>query len=201
MLLVERFEHPQFTSNTYLLRHSFYNEVYLVDAGYTNPVFDCLLTNQKIVGVFITHPHYDHIYDINRLIEKYPECRIYCSEESINGLRSDKENLSFYHDNPIIYNGDNIVQIQDKDRIILFDNIWMDIIHTPGHHPGSLTYLVNPYLFTGDSYIPGYNVVTKLKGGSKLESDKSIELISKMMIDGTLLCPGHFDILRIWLEF
>lgn len=197
MLKVERFEHPQFTSNTYLLRHSFYNEVYLVDAGYILPIFDCLLPKQIIKGVFITHPHYDHIYDINRLMNSFPECKIFCSQETRRGLQSEKENLSFYHEKPVSYHGENIVTLQDGDRVHLFSQSYIEVIATPGHHPGCLSFLTENYIFTGDSFIPAYDVVTKLKGGSKIASQNSVKKIQKILVAGKFLCPGHFDVVEV----
>ena len=49
-------------------------------------------------------------------------------------------------------------------------------------------------MFTGDSYIPNVEVVTKLKGGNKEESKKSLEKIKKLMEEGTIVCAGHGEV-------
>ena len=41
MITINRFEHKQFTSNTYLIRHKVFNDtVYLIDIGNSKEVLD-----------------------------------------------------------------------------------------------------------------------------------------------------------------
>jgi glyoxylase-like metal-dependent hydrolase (beta-lactamase superfamily II) len=47
-----------------------------------------------VIDVFITHAHFDHIYGINELIDLFPGCIVYASEESERGLFSSELNLS-----------------------------------------------------------------------------------------------------------
>jgi glyoxylase-like metal-dependent hydrolase (beta-lactamase superfamily II) len=130
-------------------------------------------------------------------MDNFPECKIYCSQESKSGLRSEKENLSFYHEKPVSYHGENIVTVKDGDKINLFSKLYIEVIATPGHHPGCLSFLTENYIFTGDSFIPGYDVVTKLKGGSKIESQFSVQKIKQLMNKDAVLCAGHFGVLNM----
>jgi hypothetical protein len=63
---------------------------------------------------------------------------------------------------------------------IVFDNYFLEILETPGHNWSCLTFKIQNYLFTGDSYIPGVAVVTKLKGGDGLSNRKSLKKIMEM---------------------
>jgi len=173
-MIVERFEHSFFTSNTYAITTAESNQVLLVDVGSLDQVINSLSNSQSVVGVLLTHYHYDHIYFINKLSEVFPACKVYASAHTVEGLYDPKMNLSFYHEEPITYQGEKPKVLNDGDEIVLFDDIKVKVFATPGHNPGCLTYEVGDYLFTGDSYIPDLDVVTKLKQGNKMDSRQSL---------------------------
>jgi len=186
-----------FASNTYIISEDKFNWVWLVDIGDIEGVLNSLSKNTKVKGVFITHPHYDHIFGINKLIELFPDCIVFTSEEGQKSLGSDKLNLSFYHEVPIIFQGPNIQILHESDTIELFENCFVETIETPGHNWSCLTYKVDDYLFTGDSYIPNVKVVTKLKGGDREANKKSLKKIMDNISEDTIVCPGHGEMTQI----
>ena len=188
---VEQVVNSVFDSNTYIISEDGDNRIWLVDAGNVDDVINRLTKDKIIKGVFITHAHFDHIYGLNKIIELFPDCEVFISEYGKEGLFSDKINLSFYHEDPIVFKGSNIRILHENDRVELFENCFLETFETPGHNWGSLTFKVNNYLFTGDSFIPGYDVVTKLKGGNKDESKKSLKKIKSLISEETIICPGH----------
>jgi hydroxyacylglutathione hydrolase len=196
LLLVKQYRHPYNTSNTYYISCNDQQDIYLIDAGYCNDLKSELNSKQRIKGVFLTHSHFDHIADLNLLSGLFPDLTVYCSSYSKKGLFSEKLNLSFYHETPFVFKGDKVVVLEDGSIQSLFDGIDLRVIQTPGHDPGCLTYQINNYLFTGDSFIPGHEVVTKLKGGSRLDSNLSLTKIKSIINQSTIICPGHFDISR-----
>lgn len=192
MLKIDCYQHLNFTSNTYLLsQDSLSNDVYLVDVGVSKEVIDSLGVNQTIKGVFLTHAHYDHIYGVNDVLKLFPNCIVYCSEYSIQGLYSDKRNLSFYHENPIVFSGGKLKLLSEGMTIELYPNCYLEVLETKGHNEGSLSFIVENGIFTGDSIIPGYAVVTKLKSGNKEAAVKSILKILKVTKPSDILYPGH----------
>jgi hydroxyacylglutathione hydrolase len=193
-MIVQQIVHPSFTSNTYIISNPIEDYVWLVDIGNFEGVMEQIADNKRINGVFLTHYHYDHIYGINKLVNKFPNCQIYASPHTIEGLYSAKMNLSFYHETPIIFEGDKYSFLKENDKLNLFPNICLEVIETPGHNSGCLSFKVGDYLFTGDSYIPDIDVVTKLKGGNKDESKISLEKIKSKITPQTIICPGHFAI-------
>ena len=193
---VRQFTHPQLTSNTYAITTAKSNRVWLVDLGSFDQVVYDLLEGQSVVGVLLTHYHYDHIYGINHLIDIFPACKIFASAHTIEGLYDPKMNLSFYHEDPITFTGARPEVLNDGDEIRIFDDITAKIYATPGHNPGCLTYKIGDYLFTGDSYIPLLDVVTKLKHGSKSENRQSLLKIENLMNPDALVCPGHGPVVR-----
>lgn len=193
-MIVQQIVHSAFTSNTYIISSKADDDVWLVDIGNYEGIMELISDTKAVKGVFITHYHYDHIYGINDLIDKFPNCEIYASAHTIEGLYSDKMNLSFYHETPIIFKGGKTVTIKENDKINLFKGADLEVIETPGHNVGCLTFKVNKYLFTGDSYIPNVEVVTKLKGGDKVANKLSLQKIQNKIVSGTCVCPGHGNI-------
>lgn len=168
--------------------------MWLVDCGDVPPIVDMLSSlggdTSMIKGVLLTHVHYDHIYGLPRLTEKFPSLRVYTNEYGKNALTDIRLNYSKYHNDPIVYESENIVVCKEGDEIELFGGVTAKVHETPGHSDSCLTYEMADYLFTGDAYIPGVKVVTTLKGGDKNLAAKSVERI-KSLAEGKIICPGH----------
>lgn len=183
-----------FTSRTYFLSLEGSSYVWLVDCGDVAPIVDMLSSlgddTSMIKGVLLTHVHYDHIYGLPRLKEKFPSLRVYTNEYGKKALTDIQLNYSKYHNDPIVYESENVVTCDEGAVIELFDGVQAKVYHTPGHNPSCLTYEVGDYLFTGDAYIPGIKVVTTLKGGNKVESAESVERILRLA-EGKTVCAGH----------
>lgn len=168
------------------------NGIWLVDAGDVDKLTGSALKCVKTVkGVFVTHSHFDHIYGLNGLLERFPDVVVYTSAYGKGGLYSDRLNFSRYHESPFVFQGRNVVVLKEGDRVPLGEGVEMEVLETPGHDPGCLCYKLGNYLFTGDSFIPGVPTVTKLRGGSKVESQASLEKIKRIITEKTVVCPGH----------
>ena len=192
MLQVKRIINSIFTSNTYLLYDERYSYCWLIDIGDYAKVADALPQGVEIRGVFLTHTHFDHIYGLNELYNAWPKIIVYTSESGHNALYNDKTNLSRYHNCPIIYEGDRVKILGDGDIIELYPDIQLTSYATPGHSTCSLSHEVANNLFTGDAYIPGIKVVTKLPGGNRIIAKQSIEKILTLA-KGRVVYPGHGD--------
>ena len=188
---VSRIVNPLFGSNTYVLSEMGSNWVWLVDIGDLEATLGLIPPNGHVKGVFITHSHFDHIYGLNLLVDKFPCCTVYISEFAKEGLYCAKLNMSYYHEAPMVFKGSNTRILKEKDKVKLFEKKFLDVLETPGHNKGCLTFKVENYLFTGDSYIPNVKVVTKLNGGNKEANIKSLEKIRSYIGQNTILCPGH----------
>lgn len=178
-------------SIVYALSDGICKDYYLVDISDFAVAKSLLPKDAQVRGVFITHGHHDHIMGINELKATYPECVVYVSDECQSMLVSSKANLSYYKDtvNEIEYHG-KVSILHDSDEIELFDGIGLKVVATPGHHPSCLSFLVGNYFFTGDSYIPGVKVVTKLPGGDRQQAQASMLKIMELG-KGKKICAGH----------
>lgn len=167
-----------------------YNYCWLVDIGDYRKVAEGLPQGVMVKGVFLTHTHFDHTYGINELHRSHPECRVYASEYGKVALYDEKKNFSKYHETPFIYEGKDIVVLEDKDSVELYSGVNLTAYETPGHCPSCLTFVIGEYVFSGDAYIPDIKVVTKLPKGNKAQAQESVKKILELS-KGKMICPGH----------
>lgn len=65
------------------------------------------------------------------------------------------------------------------------------VIHTPGHSPGSVSFLGDGILFSGDTLFSGGVGRTDLPGGSQRVLESSIREKIFTLPDDTVVLPGH----------
>ena len=191
MVNVRQIQNSFFAVANYLITDDSADYCWLVDVGEIEKIKEAV-EGKAIKGVFLTHSHHDHIFGINDLMESYPDCTIYLSEAGVEVLASDKLNFSKYVGPVVSYKGENLITFEKNTEVELFPGVFLSTIPTPGHSLDSVTYKVDGYLFTGDAYILGTPVVTKLRGGNRKQSSKSIEIIQSLLNQGMMLCPGHW---------
>ena len=194
---IKKFILKSSNSNTYLLQSEFdVMKCYLIDAGNGIEAMRALQPNQNIDAIFLTHAHYDHIAHIEDVIEKFPNCKIYCPEYTRMALADNKLNLSFYHGTPLTFTGEQIKVIKEKDAVSVFNQEKMIILETPGHNEGCLTFQLRNYFFTGDALIPNIPIVTKLKSGNKQQAKESALKIKMATDENSIICPGHLNMIK-----
>ncbi|MGN0465059.1 MAG: MBL fold metallo-hydrolase [Lachnospiraceae bacterium] len=107
----------------------------------------------EIKAVFLTHAHPDHIGTAYYFREKYG-AKIYASE----GEREWIENIDLQfamRPIPNFYNlaGQSTIVdqvVKDGDKIYLSDEIYIEVIETPGHSTDEVSYRIGDMLFIGD---------------------------------------------------
>ena len=182
-----------FSSRTYWLADKENSIAWLVDCGDVERVLKQLPQHIEVVGVLLTHVHYDHIYGLNFLIEKMPKCRVYTNSIGKTALVDPRHNFSRYHidvDDFIFKYPDNVVVVDEGDKVELFDTVFAGVYYTPGHDDTCLCYSVDDKLFTGDALIPGIKTVTTFPHSDKKKAYESEKHI-KQILDGKTICPGH----------
>ena len=190
MLQVDKIINSIFDSITWLLSETESNQVWLVDCGDIAPIIERIGT-REVAGVLLTHAHFDHIYGLPKLIDQYPSCVIYTNEIGRDSLADSRLNMSLYNETPITVVGPQIMICCEGDEISLFSGVQAMVFETPGHHPSCLTYMIADYLFTGDAFIPGVKVVTRLPKGDKKQAELSVSRIVKMSKGRMVMCGHH----------
>lgn len=91
MITVKAFPNTYMKSCSYCIYDEDSKEAYVIDPGDFNPIAEFLIKlGCKLLGIFITHCHIDHVYGLNDLYNAYPSVSIYCSEETFKGLKNER---------------------------------------------------------------------------------------------------------------
>lgn len=180
------------TTNLIIPENNLNKEVWTVDCGDSDKVIEALKDHDGVLfGILLTHGHFDHIYGINKLLQRYPDCKVYTNDSGKEMLLDARKNVSYYYGSPITLSEPyKIKVVRDGEEIAIGEGLTAKAIFTPGHNPSCITWLIGDALFTGDAYIPGIKTVTNLPGSNKKQAEESLQLIKGLSV-GKELYPGH----------
>jgi len=142
----------------------------------------------KPVVLLNTHGHIDHIGGNKAIKEKFG-VPLYIHKDDEKMLKSVLQSgLALLLGSKASPAPDKLLNEGD---IIDIGESKLEVIHTPGHSPGSVSFLTDMVLFSGDTLFCGGVGRTDLPGGSW---DKLVNSIRKKILtlpDETLVLPGH----------
>lgn len=183
-----------FESNTYILSRDDKDGAYVVDPGDSLHIFNWLKSHEKnLLGILLTHAHFDHMYGLNDILEAFPKISLYVSSLMVEGLFSVKLNTSLYHEKPYVLNEkfSKNITIIEKDELLIWENIKVCFMKTPGHTEDSISLYIDKCLFSGDALIPGIKVYYRKKTGNLDNITSSINKLYTTVPLCTKLLPGH----------
>ena len=105
------------------------------------------LANYKPGYVLLTHGHFDHIREIESYVDA--GCEVLVTEHDAALAADSALNCSAKFGERLAYSGE-YRGIFDGERIRVGDAVF-EVIETPGHTAGSVCYLTDGLLFTGDT--------------------------------------------------
>lgn len=160
-----------FDNNAYLIVSPQTGEGIIIDAPMGPGELLEEAQGTQVKAILITHNHQDHLAGLKEMVD--------ATGAPVKAHSEDAATL------PVSPNG----LVKDGD-VITVGTIEMKVIHTPGHTPGSICYLVGQHLFSGDTLFPG--------GPGRSRSPESLQQIIKsiteklyLLPDDTFLLPGH----------
>jgi len=108
----------------------------IVDPGEAPPVIDFLDQQKlKLVGILITHHHWDHTNGIEAILQHHPASVYAPSNEKV-----------ILCDHPV--KGGDTIKLSAA-------NLQFDVMAIPGHTLGHVVYISNHWAFTGDTLFTG----------------------------------------------
>ena len=187
-------------SNSYIVFDREFGEGLIIDAG-GEPQKIIHRVEEKgveIKGIYVTHCHFDHILAVGEL-RKIFGCKFYIHradevvlEKSVEDVKTYLGLSSFDPPKPDGY-------VDDGDEIEVGGNV-LRVLHTPGHTPGSVSYVFDGGVFTGDTLFAGSIGRTDMFGGDiKLLIESIMERLFKLP-DHYLIYPGHGPTSTIGVE-
>ena len=157
---------------TYLIASAKGREALIIDPVLENIDQYIKLLNDldlKLVKVIDTHIHADHITAASKLKDK-TNCTTIMGEHTPS----------------------DAVEIKVKDNEIIYvDKLEIKVIYTPGHTKDSYSFLMDDYLFSGDTLLINGTGRTDFQGGNSEDSYNSIFNRLLKLPEETLLYPAH----------
>jgi glyoxylase-like metal-dependent hydrolase (beta-lactamase superfamily II) len=110
-------------------------------------------------------------------------------DEFIEWLNSDPELRKFLEFDPATF-GEPDIYIEEG-QVLPLGSFSIKAIHSPGHSPGSVCYLVDGKLLSGDVLF--YRSVGRIdtQNGSRPDQIKSVQRLYEILPDSTPVNPGH----------
>lgn len=159
----------------------------VVDPFDTNEQIDSFMNTNKPKYVFLTHCHFDHIlgakkikdsFGANIAIGRHDGVGLYDEVFSLSELAGYTQD-SFAAD--LLFDDGDVFEV-GKTKI--------KVLHTPGHTAGSVCYILDNYLFTGDTLFEGTIGRTDFPSGDFDELKNSLERIKRLDGDYKIFA-GH----------
>ena len=188
----------QMVNFVYLIGDRRTGEAVVVDPAYD---IDAILgvleaDGMRCTGVLATHYHPDHVggsmmgFDIIGVRELLDRVSV-----PVHAQRDEAEFIS----KVVSIGGDDLVK-HDSGDIVEVGGVEIELIHTPGHTPGSQCFLVDSRLVAGDTLFQGSIGRTDLWGGDFRTLEKSIREVLYQLDEETRVITGHGESTTIGSE-
>lgn len=167
-----------FEVNSYVIHAS--QADLIVDAG-AEPEKILSRLKQPVAALLITHGHRDHI-------------------DALDEIRQETNAPVFMH--PEDAEGADILDYEplEDGRELEIAGERVRVLHTPGHSPGSVTFVVGHDQIVGDLVLPGSVGRTDISGASWRELEVSIRKVMPLWDESTQLFTGHGPVLNAFEE-
>ncbi len=194
---IAQFSFNMFGVNTYLIWDSISKECAVIDPGMIynkeySVINNFISKNSLIIKMIVnTHLHIDHVFGNQFVKDKYG-VEVYANEEDVYLGQRIKEQAEMFGLTIKISNVETVNGIKHGD-VVTLGNEEIDILHVPGHSPGSVAlYCKNGgFVITGDALFQSSIGRTDLPGGNYQTLIKSIKEVLLILPDDTLVYPGH----------
>jgi glyoxylase-like metal-dependent hydrolase (beta-lactamase superfamily II) len=152
----------------------------------------------KVEYILLTHGHVDHIGGVEELRTLLGDVLVGIHAADAGMLTDARKNLSRNVGMNVVLKGADFL-LQDGQELII-GNKKLKVISTPGHSPGSVCFLSDEGLFSGDTLFAGSIGRTDFPGGSIDLLLKGVEKKLLILPDETRVFPGHMGETNIGAE-
>ena len=175
--------------NSYIVTHKMTAASIIIDPGDNAAgIIDYIIERDyQVTRILLTHAHFDHVGALMELCECFNVvCELHVGDVRLlkqapmYAIRFSKKMIA------------PITQFQSfENECINSDGLLVRSMHTPGHTKGSVCYLFNDFIFTGDTLRYLHVGRTDLPGSSPAEILGSIELLLSDLSDEITIYSGH----------
>ena len=175
-------------TNCYILYAENRDDCLVIDPGYEpEQVLSAVNSLGKTVAaILLTHGHFDHVGGVREIFAQ-TDCDIYlCPADCVMPEHMTAGTLCYTN------------SYQEGDRVNLA-GLTLQVLHTPGHTPGSVCLMCEDNLFVGDTLFAGSCGRTDLPNGDWDELVQSLARLKALEGDYAVY-PGHGGPTRLSIE-
>ncbi|KEQ24585.1 MBL fold metallo-hydrolase [Paenibacillus tyrfis] len=188
---IETFPLGQLQTNAYLVSLPGENRGFVIDPGMDPQPLLKRIEGMEIEAIVLTHAHFDHIGGVDA-VRRLKGCPVYLHDAEADWLTNPKRNGSVMWPElggPITTDPAEYA-LDDRQKLKLLGLVFQ-VLHTPGHSPGSVSLLYGNHLFGGDVLFRLSVGRTDLPGGDQQDLLDSIHDKLFKLPDETIVYPGH----------
>jgi hydroxyacylglutathione hydrolase len=216
-LVVDRVVASYFQTNCWIIASERGGECIVVDPGIELPhMVEALRTklqelNLSLGAIMITHGHLDHTFSLFPLSENFANSISYVHAEDRDLLREPEralsaQSMSMFNEmrtkfpETRIDEPEKTFSLHGGERLHL-GGMNVEVLHTPGHTPGSISLTINDELFvSGDTLFAGSIGRTDLPRGSISDMERTLREKIAHLAPHLRVLPGHGNETRIERE-
>jgi len=199
-LNIETFTDLSFGTNTYLVWNEGSRDALLIDAGLaTRMILEFLQKEElQLEAILITHAHPDHIAGAADLAEA-TGADVYLHEIEIQALDMMPQAMLAMLGIEDLRKPTDMKPLSGGQTLELA-GLEIKVLHTPGHSPGSTSFLIDSALFDGDLVFRGSIGRTDFPGGDFEALMNSVREHVFVLDPETKVYPGHMGATTVGLE-
>lgn len=200
MLNIETFTDFSFGTNSYLVWKEGSKKAILIDAGASaDRILDFLKRNNlSLEAILLTHGHPDHVVGVAE-VSKATGAKVYLSDEDKKMVKSMASAFLSMLGMSELELPEEFEPLYDGQKLE-FGDIEVEVLHTPGHSPGSMSFLIEDALFDGDLLFNNSVGRTDFPGGSFEILARSVKEKVFVLDPETKVYPGHMDMTTVGWE-
>jgi len=198
---VEMFTVGAVQENCFLVRRKGGDHAVIVDPGEEGPRLLAAIaeTGVTLDAILLTHTHFDHVGAVAP-VARATGAPVYCPQLEVPVLQ---DVMAF-----VPWPGFGPYESWDPEHTVAggetleLAGLTFDVIFTPGHSPGHVTYAVRgeAALFSGDVLFQDSVGRTDLPGGDGPTLMRSIAGLLERFEDDTVVFPGHMGVTTLGRE-
>ena len=185
--------------NCFIFRRDGSDKALIVDPGEEAPKLLSAIDELgvELEGILLTHTHFDHVGAVAP-VAKATGAEVWVPEIEKPVLADIMSFVPWPGFGPFeSWDPEETVEGGEQLQLAGFD---IDVIFTPGHSPGHVTYAVEDALFSGDVLFEGSVGRTDLPGGDWAVLSRSIESLLDRYPDEQRVFPGHMGLTTLGRE-
>lgn len=187
MLKIHTLSLGAYQTNCYIVHEETSKTCAVIDPGYQaqDILAEVTRLGLRVDAVLLTHGHFDHVGAVEEICTA-TGCQLWMSE----GDWSQRKNPVTAYFYPIANCDFAEVQFCEDGEIIAAGGLKFTVMATPGHTYGSVCFLCEDAIFSGDTLFAGSCGRTDLPGGDRKVILESLQRLSEL--EGNYaVYPGH----------